>query len=219
MKIIYLAHACFLIETPKKKIVTDPYEPGSYGGSLGYRPPDVEADIITVSHQHFDHNATREIKGKPYIKETPQLEDFAGLKIWGMRSFHDSQGGRERGRNTIFLIEDEGLRLAHLGDQGVIPPQDWLERLRDIHILLIPVGGFFTIGPEEATQILNTLKTPIVIPMHYKTEKLGFDIKSVEGFLEMNKDKDIQIKKDSLLEVEKDNLPSTTRIVVLKHLR
>ena len=214
MKITYLAHACFFIETSNRKIITDPYS-----NTIGYAPLNKEADIVTISHDHFDHNAVEEVKGSPLIKKDVFNQEFNGVKVWGLQSFHDKSGGSQRGKNIIFVIESEGLKLAHFGDQGTIPQEDIIQKLKDIHIALIPVGGFFTIGPEEATQIINILQPPIVIPMHYKTSKLNFDIQKVEGFLNLNKDKKILMQDDGWIEINTQNLPVSTQIVVLKHLR
>ncbi len=214
MKITYLAHACFLIET-SKRIITDPYEPGSYSGSVGYAPINESADIVTVSHQHWDHNAVSQVKGNPIVIDAPRQENISGIKIKGIESFHDRSKGSERGKNIIFIIETEGIKLAHFGDQGFVTS----EGLKGLDIILLPVGGVFTIGPQEAKEIVDMINPRIVIPMHYKTPKLGFDIKGVDDFLKLNKDKEIEIMDGSSLEITPDILPSKCKVVVLRHSR
>lgn len=214
MKVKFLGHACFLIETQNKKILTDPYEPQSYGGAVAYTPIEESVDIVTVSHSHADHSGTSSLKGNPIIKDTEKEENFEGIKIKGLKSFHDEKGGLLRGQNIIFVIESEGLKIAHLGDLGAIPSQDILDELKNVDVLLIPVGGVFTIDYKKATQLIDLINPKIVIPMHYKTERLGFDIDRVDKFLE---GKENVVKKEtSEIEIKKENLPSKTQIVVLK---
>ncbi len=214
MKIKFLGHACFLIETQNKKILTDPYEPQSYGGAVAYTPIEELVDIVTVSHSHSDHCGTNSLEGNPIIKNTEKEEVFEGIKIKGLKSFHDEKGGFLRGQNIIFVIESEGLKIAHLGDLGTLPSQDILDELKNIDVILIPVGGMFTIDYKKATELINLINPKIVIPMHYKTEKLGFDIDRVDKFLEGKEN--VTRKESSEIEIEKENLPSETQIIVLK---
>ncbi|GAB4311904.1 MBL fold metallo-hydrolase [Pseudothermotoga elfii] len=177
MRITWFGHACFLIDTGKTLILTDPFD-----SSVGYRVPDVTVDLITESHQHFDHNAHRLIKGKfEIIKDSGDYE-FRDVKISGIETFHDDESGARRGRNIVFVFDFDRFRVAHLGDLGHIPDESQIKHLKDLDVLLLPVGGTFTIGPKEARKILDLIKPKIAIPMHYKTKYIKFDIAPVEEF-------------------------------------
>ncbi|UCC95178.1 MAG: MBL fold metallo-hydrolase [Candidatus Omnitrophota bacterium] len=212
MKITWMGHSCFLLETEKgTKILTDPYEPKSYAGAVGYGPLEVEPDIITVSHKHADHNYTQ-----PFLKA--EIVDRAGkftiadAELEGIPTFHDDQQGAERGKNIIFIIRVDDLCVAHFGDLGTLDIDP--SQLSTLDIALVPVGGTFTIGANEATELTQKLNPQIVVPMHFKTPKLGFGIDWVEKFL---KDKDYE-KRESL-EVNLQNIHSFKRVVVLQYQR
>jgi len=209
MKITWLGHACFLLETEGKTIITDPYEPDSYSGAVGYSEIDIEPDIATVSHQHFDHNYTKNfLKAKIIDKEGKY--NIEGITIEGILSYHDKEKGASRGTNIIFVIENESLRVVHFGDLGTLDID--CEKLKNTDIALVPVGGTFTIDASEATQLLEKLNPKIFIPMHFKTKKLGFEIDPVDKFLKGKEYQEI----DSL-EVTLQNISSFKKIVVLKH--
>jgi len=215
MIIEWLGHACFLLQTDKgTKIVTDPYEPGSYGGAVAYSEIGVDADIVTVSHKHFDHAYTK-IFTSAQIVDKPTKYNIKDVVIEGLLSYHDKRKGADRGENIIFIISVDGLKIAHFGDLGDIP-QD-IERLKDLDVALIPTGGTFTLGPQEAKELVEKITPRIVIPMHFKTEKLGFDIEGVESFLKGFSN--VERANTSLLEVKKENLPQGPKIIVLKHSR
>ncbi len=186
MKIKFLGHAAFLIEGGGKKIITDPYKPNAFD-SLKYQPIDETADIVLVSHDHDDHNYSSGIKGNPLIIKGGERE-IAGVKIRGIPTYHDKSKGKERGENTIFVVETEGINLAHLGDLGEIPSQEVRDKIGEVDILLLPVGGYFTISPEEATMVVNQIKPKIIIPMHYKTKACLFPIAEIEEFLKGKRD-------------------------------
>jgi len=213
MKISFLGHACFLIESSNKTtIITDPYEPNSYSGAVKYEPINFKPDIVTVSHSHFDHNYTKEMKNS-YIVDKEGVFKIKDLQIEGILSFHDEKNGRERGKNIIFIINVDNLRLAHFGDLGT-SNLDY-SRLKNLDIALIPVGGTFTIDAKTATEIIKKINPKITIPMHYKTPKLDFEIDKVDRFLELNKD----FQKEKILEVNSSNIDSFKRVVVLDYLR
>ncbi len=212
MKVSWLGHACFLLETDQgTKIITDPYESGSYGGAIGYDPVGLEPDIVTVSHQHADHNYTREFKAARIIDEPGEIS-IKDVAIKGTASFHDDQQGRARGENIIFIIQAEGLTVVHFGDLGT-KDIDY-SKFNAADIVIIPVGGTFTLGAREATEVIAKIKPKITIPMHYKTPKLGFGIDGVERFLE---GKDYS-KQESLF-VDPGNIQSFKAIIVLSPQR
>jgi L-ascorbate metabolism protein UlaG (beta-lactamase superfamily) len=184
MKITYMAHACFYIETSEGVgIIVDPYQPGSFGNALRYEPIGMRANIVLVTHEHADHNATDQVMGNPEIVKGPGKWEIMGIKVNGIETFHDENRGADRGKNTVFLIEAEGLRLVHLGDLGHSLTEREKEELGKVDVLFTPVGGFFTIGPEEAWNIVELLDPKIVIPMHYKTPKVDFPISPLDEFL------------------------------------
>ena len=217
MQIKWLGHAAFAIITDKgKTILTDPYEAGSYDGAVGYPKISVQADLVTVSHQHADHNDTKSLFGNPKIIDKEGKYDIDDIKITGVSCFHDQSEGKERGGNIIFIYEIDGFRLAHLGDMGHMPTQEQFNKIGEIDILLIPIGGHFTIDSKEATQIVANIIPKVTIPMHYKTEVLGFPIAPVDDFI---KDKS-NVKRIEEVEIflTKDDLPSESEIWVLPYV-
>ena len=183
MRIRWFGHSCFFLEPDSghPTILTDPFD-----DSVGYPVPKVTPEIITESHQHFDHNAHRLIKGKyRVLKDTGTFEE-KGTKINGVLTYHDKSQGRERGKNIVFRIEfPDGTSVVHLGDLGHLLDERTLKMLKPVNLLLIPVGGYFTIEPDEAKKICEQLEPNLVIPMHYKTKYLNFPIKPVENFLKL----------------------------------
>ncbi len=180
MKIKWYGHSCFLIETDYK-ILTDPFDQ-----SVGYPFNPEQPDIITESHQHYDHNAHDRVKGAPAVVKRPGEHSFGSLRIRGQSTYHDEAKGKKRGGNIIFRFEtSEGISIAHLGDIGHIPDNDTYDFLESLDVLMLPVGGYFTVAPDKAAQIVETVKPGIVIPMHYKTEYIpDFPIETEKPFLE-----------------------------------
>lgn len=173
MEITYLAHSSFRIKARGGIVVTDPYDPKM----VGLKFPKVTADIVTVSHDHKDHNAvdlvgpTNGIDKK--VISGPGEYEISGISIIGMPSFHDDKKGSLRGKNTIFIFEMEGVRVAHLGDLGHNLSEGDIEAMGDINVLIVPVGGEFTIGPSEAVQAVQAIEPNIIIPMHYGLPSLN----------------------------------------------
>ncbi len=211
MKIKFLGHAAFLITSDTGvRIITDPYKPGCFDGGIKYEPITEEANIVSISHEHDDHNETA-IAGNPsFIRGTGEKE-VEGIKIKGVQVHHDESGGKERGVNTIYNMLIDGLNVVHLGDLGHALSDEDAKKIGSVDILLIPVGGYFTIGAKTAETVIGILKPKVVIPMHFKTDKCGFPIAPVEDF---TKGKDIK-KVEGELEVNKQNLPPAARIYVL----
>jgi L-ascorbate metabolism protein UlaG (beta-lactamase superfamily) len=215
MKITFLAHASFLIETENKvRIITDPYQAGCFNNALGYQPINEPADIVLVSHDHADHNCLTDILGNPKVINSPGNWNIQDIKITGINSYHDTQKGAARGKNTIFVIENNGLRIVHLGDLGHNLSESDCDKIKSVNVLLSPVGGFFTIDSKVATDMVNYLKPNITIPMHYKTSVLDFPITKVEEFIK-NK-KNVKEISDSKIEISKNALPKTPEIWVLQ---
>jgi len=179
----YLGHACFELElSDGRRIIFDPYESGSYDGALAYGPIKGDYDIAVVSHDHADHRSEDVIAGIERVIDTEGDQEIDGVRIRSFSTFHDESEGSERGGNLVTLVEAEGRRLAHLGDLGhMVDPKD-IPGLKGTDIMLIPVGGHFTIDAAAAHQLVEEFYPSVVIPMHYKTEKVEFPIGPVEDF-------------------------------------
>jgi L-ascorbate metabolism protein UlaG (beta-lactamase superfamily) len=183
MDITYLGHSSFKIKTKTATVITDPFD----SAMVGLKYSGVEGEIVTVSHQHPDHNAVSKVSGVKKVIEGPGEYEVMGVSIIGYPSFHDSKSGAERGKNTIFVFEAEGLRIAHLGDLGHALSDDLVNEMGSIDVLMIPVGGVFTIGPKEAVEVVSKIDPYFIIPMHYKVPELNSqqfaNVEPVETFL------------------------------------
>lgn len=208
MKVEWLGHSCFLVTTDQgTRIVTDPFDE-----RIGYPLPRVDADIVTLSHHHFDHDAVHVLPGQPQIIEEPGIHRVADISIRGITAFHDHEQGTKRGLNTIFVFELEGLRLAHLGDLGHVLGPDQLTALDRVDVLFIPVGGFYTIDAQEARQVVEQTNPRLILPMHFKyDESIQLPIAPVQNFLSRFS----EIVRQDILEVNESTLPKNTRVVVL----
>ena len=183
MDITYLGHSSFKIKTKTATVITDPFDPKM----VGFKYPGIDGDIVTVSHDHGDHNAVEKVNGVKKVVSGPGEYEISGVSIIGLQSFHDSSKGEERGKNTIYVIEAEGLRIAHLGDLGHTISDKLIDKMGSIDVLMVPVGGFYTIGPKEATEICSKIDPYFIIPMHYKAEGINLSqferLESKEAFL------------------------------------
>jgi len=215
MKIKFLGHAAFLIETDDGvKIITDPYKPGCFDGGIKYQPITEEADIVTISHEHDDHNCT-DIQGEPVFVRGAVKKNVKGIEITGVDVFHDESGGSERGANTIFKMTVDGMRIVHLGDLGHPLSDEDAKQIGAVDILFVPVGGYFTIDAQVAEDTASKLNPRVVIPMHFKTEKCGFPIASVDDYV---KDKDTK-EFGGQLEIHKEDLPDKMKVYLLTPIK
>jgi L-ascorbate metabolism protein UlaG (beta-lactamase superfamily) len=216
MKIKWYGHAAFLITSDQGvKIITDPYESGAFGGQLTYGQIKDQADIVIISHDHADHNDTQSLPGSPEIVKGSGSKTVKGISIKGISAYHDASKGSERGENTIFSFSVDGMKICHLGDLGHILSEKELAEIGPVDLLLIPVGGYFTIDPNEATRVAEQIKPKILIPMHFKTKKCGFPIAPVEDFLKGKSNP--KQPKASEVAFEKRSLPQQMEILVLEH--
>jgi L-ascorbate metabolism protein UlaG (beta-lactamase superfamily) len=216
MKIKYYGHSAFNLTTDTGvRIIFDPYQSGAFDGALTYGRITDEADIVLTSHDHDDHNYTKDIRGPFTHINKPGVHVVKGVKVKGVPAHHDGSAGKERGNILIFVVEADGMVVAHMGDLGHTLDRDALREIGNIDVLLIPVGGFFTIDAQEATKIMDSLKPAITIPMHFKTEKVSFPIAGVEGFTTGKKN--VRVTKTSDLEIRKETLPKGAEIVVLDY--
>jgi L-ascorbate metabolism protein UlaG (beta-lactamase superfamily) len=211
MKIKYLAHSAFLITSGGGvKIITDPYTPA---GGLKYQPIKETADIVTVSHEHGDHNFTKAVLGNPLVLR--DSGDAKGIKFNAVPAAHDESGGSQRGKNMLFCFSVDGITVCHCGDLGHALTPAQVKALGKVDVLLVPVGGFFTIDAKTAGKVCDQLKPAVIIPMHYKTEKADFPIGGVEEFTKgkMN----VSFVNSSEVELTPGKLPQAPQIVVLQH--
>jgi L-ascorbate metabolism protein UlaG (beta-lactamase superfamily) len=216
MKIKWFGHSAFGITTGQGvKIIIDPYESGAFGGALTYGRIAEEADMVLTSHGHGDHNYTKDIKGKFVLIEGAGAYEAKGVHIKATPSYHDASKGSERGKNLLFVIEADGLRVAHFGDLGYILSKEEVNGIGRVDVLLLPVGGYYTIDPKEAVAVMEAVKPAITIPMHYKTPKCDFPIAPVEEFTK-GRDR-VKNVAASEIEVTKGALPEKPEIHVLKY--
>jgi len=216
MNIKWYGHAAFKITTAGgTRIIIDPYQSGFSGGAISYGNIADEADIVITSHDHGDHNYVKEIRGKYDHIKTEGDYEIRNVKIKLIPTFHDSSKGKERGNNLISVIAADGLTLAHMGDLGHDPGKDVLRMIGAVDILLLPVGGFYTIDAKTATKVMNDINPKVTIPMHYRTEKCSFPITTVHEFTQgKNNARTLQ---ETELEITKESLPKEPGIVVLQH--
>lgn len=215
MKIKWLGHACFLITSEGGlKIITDPYVQGS---GLKYSPIDEAADIVTVSHDHFDHNNVSAVKGSAEVVKGSGTKTVKGIQFKGVATYHDEAKGGQRGDNVVFCFSVDGIRVCHLGDLGHKLSNEEIAEIGAVDVLLVPVGGFFTIDAKVASQVCEDLKPKVVIPMHFKTPKCDFPISQVDDFLAGK----LGVKRlnSSESDFKASELPKTTEIVVLQPAR
>lgn len=169
MEIKWYGHSCFLVTGESGvRVLMDPPD-----ASTGYAIAPMKADVVTASHSHHDHNNFSLALGDPVRVTEAGVHEFPGVTIIGVPWWHDEVFGKKRGENMLFLVELDGMRLLHAGDIGSLPDKETLHKLGAIDILLVPVGGFYTIDHAQALALCNLLEPKVVIPMHYKTDELN----------------------------------------------
>jgi len=212
MKITWLGHACFLIEADGRRIVTDPY-----GEKVPYDLPATDADLVTVSHGHADHNAVGRIGGSPAIVQATGTLEAGGVTLRGIASFHDNERGAKRGENILYLFELEGLRLAHLGDLGAPLDAAQKEALSEVDVVLCPVGGTYTIDAQQAAELASGLpRLRVLIPMHYKTDRLAdWPIETVDGVARLMEN--VRRVGGTTVELTREILPDRLEVWILDY--
>jgi len=218
-EITYLGHAAFLITAGNAKIITDPYKYMAINGSIKYKPIDVEANFVTVSHMHMDQGAWKEIPGEPRLVEVAgekTFSDYPFLKFKGIQTYHDNAEGNVRGTNMVFNIEIAGVRITHLGALGHVLTKEQLREIgRPVDILMIPVGGYDTIPLRDAWEVVNQLDPLVVIPMRFKTDACDLPLAEVDAFLSLAKCP-VKMMESTVLV---DSLPTSLEVWVLKPLK
>lgn len=204
MEITYLGHSCFKLEGKAATVVTDPFL------------EKCTADIVTVSHSHADHNQLSKVGGSPFVIDGGGEYEVKGVSVIGVASWHDDKAGALRGPNTIYVIEIDGMRVCHLGDLGHKLSDAQLEEIGSVDVVLVPVGGEYTLDAKTAAEVVQQLDPWIIIPMHY--QQPGLDpatfgkLAGVAAFLtEMGKD----VTPIPKLVISRDKLPEETQVVVL----
>lgn len=214
MIISWLGHSCFRlqekIDGKDVTVIIDPFKPEYTGLKL---PSNLTADIVAVTHQHEDHNFSQAVEGKPFIIDMAGEYEISGVAIDGVDSHHDEKHGSERGGNIIYRIEMGGLVVTHLGDLGTLLEEKQLERLAGTDILLVPVGGQFTLDAKKAVEVINQIDPKMVIPMHYSLPGLKFELNPVGDFI---KAIGLTPVEDSRLKITRRDLDSeNTQLTIL----
>ncbi len=213
----WFGQACFTLESSKgTKVLIDPFS------AIGYTFPTIRPDIVTISHEHFDHNNTDPIHGNPEVLRglTSEAEDWNNINkkisdfsIFNVPVYHDKTQGNKRGKNSVFVYDVDGLRFVHVGDLGHVLHDDQIKKIGKVDVLMIPVGGIYTIDGHEASKVVEQLNPRIVIPMHYKTQMLTFELNTVDAFL-TGKD-NVKKVEGNILGVDKEHMPAKQEVVVL----
>ncbi len=210
MEVSWLGHSCFRLKGSQAVIITDPCPP-----DLGYPPGKPTARIVTVSHQHPSHSYVKGVAGEPRLVVGPGEYEISGVLIIGIATFHDAEGGGKRGKNTVYLMEVDGVAVCHLGDLGHVLTAEQVEEIGDVDVLLLPVGGVSTINAPMAAEVIRQLEPKVVVPMHYKTPTLSRELDPVEKFLkEMGIE---QITPQPKLSLTPSNLPASTQVFLLNY--
>ncbi|MBO0689089.1 MAG: MBL fold metallo-hydrolase, partial [Candidatus Dormibacteraeota bacterium] len=178
MDVTWYGHGCFRLRGKGAAVVTDPYPP-----SLGPKLPRLEADLVTVSHDHDNHSYVRVVGKDPYLIDGPGEYEVGGVTVLGVATFHDAQSGAALGRNTVYLIEVDDVRICHLGDLGHTLDDEALERLGDVDVLLVPVGGGNALDASHGAEVVRQVEPRFVVPMHYALPVIKRELQPVERFL------------------------------------
>lgn len=212
MKITYLGHSAFrLEESTGTAVVCDPYDP-----SVGFKMAEVAADAVTVSHHHFDHDYLKGVKGNPVVLDSEQGYELPGVHINAVKSFHDECQGAKRGENVIFKFRMDGLDVCHLGDLGEKCSSELIEAILPVNVLLIPVGGNYTIDAAMAKEYIDRIMPEIVIPMHYRAKGCTVDIDRADEFLSVMRNAEIEEAGDEIELSREDMDGVVTRIIVME---
>jgi len=177
LDVTWLGHGCFRLRGRGAAVVTDPYPP-----AIGLKLPRLDADLVTVSHEHENHNYTQAVREAHEIRGPGEYE-VAGVSVIGLPTFHDDEKGAKRGRNTVYLIEIDDVRVCHLGDLGHRLDDTDAETVSSADVLLVPVGGRTAMNAAQAAEVVRQLEPRYVIPMHYAIAGLKLELDPLDRFL------------------------------------
>lgn len=213
MKIEWLGHSCFkLTESTGTSVVTDPYHP-----HIGEEMPEVSATAITMSHKHDDHNAVHLVGGNPIVIDRVGAFEVEGVHIYSIMSYHDMKKGAVRGKNLVFKFRIDGVEVCHLGDIGELITPMLAELITPVNVLLVPVGGNYTINAAKAKEYVDILMPDVVIPMHFAGKDSNLDIAEVDDFLDLFDREDIEYIKEDFVEFDRVDFDGErTKVFVLK---
>ncbi len=209
MEIDWFGLSCFRLRSREATLVADPYEK-----SIGLKFPRPRADIVTVSHNHSGHDYADGVSGNPKVINGPGEYEISSVFITGVQTYHDKRNGKDRGKNTCYAINIEGINICHMGDIGHIPTQAQADAIGAIDILLLPVGGGNALNASDATEVISLFEPMIVIPMHYRVPDLSIKLDPVDKFV-----KELGMKGPEPVEsftVKRDGLPKELQLVVLQ---
>ncbi len=216
MYLTWLGHSSFKLQDKigpdGMVVVTDPFDPAV----VGLKMPSLEADIVTISHDHQDHNYLKAIRKEPFVINAAGEYEVRGVFIEGVDSWHDAKDGAERGGNLIYRIEIDDVSVTHLGDLGGTLNTKQLERLEGTDILLIPIGGKYTIDARQAVEVINQVEPRIVIPMHYQTPGVKIALDGVDKFI---KELGLKPTYEEKLKISKRELPAEDMELVILQLQ
>jgi L-ascorbate metabolism protein UlaG (beta-lactamase superfamily) len=216
MKLKWLGHSAFLLTAADgTRLLADPYVTGSYDGALSYGRIVEPADGVTISHDHPDHAGYATLPGNPRRVNGTGEFSVGPFTIHGHHTWHDRENGAKRGANVVYVFEADGLRVCHCGDLGHVLSADAAAAIGPVDVLLVPVGGLYTLDAGEAHQVARQLEARVVIPMHFKTSRIGFNIAPVDGFLADQP----RVTRTGTAEVEldADRLPPEPEIWLMDH--
>ena len=210
MKIRYLGHSCFEITGRNGvKLITDPYT------KVGYElPQGLSADVLTLSHAHFDHSFMQAVKSKVVLAEA-KVYHLDGVEIVGVESYHDPKKGALRGKNIIYKITIDGVTFCHMGDIGEACSKELVEKIGKVDVLLIPVGGTYTVDAFGAKEYIDKICPKAVIPMHYKPQDGALDIMGIQPFLDLYKDEPIQKIVGGVIQIDEN----TSGIIYMERVK
>ncbi|MHC1680601.1 MAG: MBL fold metallo-hydrolase [Methanomassiliicoccales archaeon] len=204
MRLVWHMHSCFEIND-QATVVMDPHD----GRSIGVKPPSLRADVVTISHDHFDHNAVRVIKGEYVVVKDVSPRTIKGVAIRGITGFHDDVNGEKRGRMNIFHLTLDGVRFCHLGDLGHMLSEAQIKELGEVDVLFLPVGGVFTIDGVQAQHLVRSIGPKVAIPMHFRVGGLSMSIQTADCFLKGLPDEKV-VRVGNEVEFEAEDLPEET---------
>ena len=215
MKIKWNGHASFTITSNDGTVlVTDPYDPGGYGGVLKYDTVRDKADGVIISHDHADHNYAEGLPGSPRILRG--AGDINDIRIKAIETYHDESEGSERGPNVMFVFTVDGTTICFMGDLGHQLSKEQIDAVGPVDLLQVPVGGTYTVDADGAAELVEALGPRLVMPMHFKTDKCDLPISDAEAFLSLMSN--VKRFEENEVDLSYNNLPSNgPEIWVLNH--